>query len=273
MAQLSPRWRARAIKIGLTGAAFALLVLGWKMAPSLSAQRNLTGWVLAGCLVLLLSLRLKRLLRLLPLGSNYRWTQLHIYGGLFALGALLLHSQFSSGAGPFWWLLYLLVWASVLTGVLVILGARWLPRTTRNFESNVLYEKIPQYRALCADRMAALYQQIAENAKSDLVFRQTAGWLFAKVNARQHTLLHILGNRLPFQVAEQRVESIRRYLNQTEQSLLDELLTVYLQKVELDAQESVQWLYRLLLVSHRVLTVSAVLPIVLHVVVAYAYLD
>lgn len=273
MATLSMRWRARFVRGAITAAAIAALVTSWFMLPELDDRRRLTGWVLFAGILILLSLRLKRALRALPLGSNYRWTQLHIYGGVFLLAALLLHTDFSRNAGPFWWFLSALVWASVLSGLLVIFGARWLPRTLHTYPRNVLYEKIPQYRALCVDQVAALYQQIAQSTHSSLLFKQTADWLFGTINRRQHTLLHLVGSRYPFQAATQRVESIRRYLNEKETELLGELLQVYLQKVELDAQESVQWLYRCLLVAHRVITLAALLPILLHIVIVYAYLD
>lgn len=273
MATLSMRWRARLYRSAVTLFAIAALLATWLLLPELDDRRNLSGWVLFAGVLVLLSLRLKRALRALPLGSNYLWTQVHAYLGVLVFSALLLHTDFSRSAGPFWWFLSTLVWASVISGLLVIAGARWLPRTLHTYPRNVLYEKIPQYRALCVDQVAELYHRIADTTHSDLLFKQTADWLFANIDRRQHTFLHLVGSRHPFQAATQRVESIRRYLNEQENALLGELLQVYLQKVELDAQESVQWLYRCLLVAHRVITFTALLPILLHIVVVYAYLD
>src|SRR5262249_15212419 len=88
-----------------------------------------------------------------PLKTAKRWLQAHVYFGLIALLAVLMHGGFHWPHGKMgWWLLLLSAWTT-FTGLLGVWLQKWIPSSLSDgLRVEALYERIPGLiQKLCAE--------------------------------------------------------------------------------------------------------------------------
>jgi len=181
-----------------------------------------------------------------PLGSAMAWLQLHVYAGGFAFVAALVHSGFRAPSGRIgWWLLALSGW-TVATGLLGVWLQKWIPASlAEGLRVEAIYERIP-----------ALVEQLREEADrlvqgaSDVLERFYRTEVRVSLSAVHHSwafLLDVRGGR------ERALEPFRRmaqFVDAGERQRVLDLMTIYTEKMELDAHYSLQGILRGWLVLH-----------------------
>jgi hypothetical protein len=202
-----------------------------------------------------------------PLGTAKAWIQAHIYLGVLAFVAVVVHSDLSWPRGSMGWaLLVLSLWTTV-SGLAGVFLQKWIPATlSENLRVEALYERIP---ALVASRLAEADALMA--GASDLLarfYRTEARKLIETVRPSWSFLLDIRGGR------DRALEPFRRmgqFVDAEEKKKLDDLVSIYIEKVELDAQYSLQGILRRWLVWHVPPAALLMAAVVVHIVGWMAY--
>jgi hypothetical protein len=181
------------------------------------------------------------------LGTAQRWIQAHVYLGAIAFVAVLIHEGFPSlPHGTMGWLLFLLTLWATLSGILGVFLQKWIPAAlSENLRVEALYERIPELihdLRIEADKMmegtSDVLNRFYQNDVRPLLVRVSPSWGF---------FLDLRGGR------DRALEPFRRisqFLDKDEQAKVTDLMAIYIEKVELDAQYSMQRILRRWLVLH-----------------------
>jgi hypothetical protein len=181
-----------------------------------------------------------------PLGTARAWVQAHVYLGSVALAAVLAHSGFAWPRGGIgWWLLILSAW-TVASGLVGVWFQKFIPAAmAEGLQVEALYERIPELVAQLlaeADAMMADTGDVLER-----FYRNEARGPLSKLHDSWSFLFDVRGGR------ERAIEPFRRilrFVDEAEQPLVEDLLAIYQEKLELDAQWSLQGILRGWLVLH-----------------------
>lgn len=189
---------------------------------------------------------LRRRLLGFPFGNARRWIQFHIYGGCLALWFVLIHEGFRWPSGKFGWvLLALSVWAT-LSGLVGVWLQKWIPEVlSSGLQVEALVERIPELiGALQAEADA-----LAENSSEMLghFYIDTVRPALAGVHSSWNYLVDVRKGR------DQRLEPFTRlspFLDEKERPRLEDLKALFTEKLELDAQYSLQRILRIWVYLH-----------------------
>jgi hypothetical protein len=154
--------------------------------------------------------------------------------------AVLIHSGFSWPHGAMGWGLFLLSLWTTLTGLIGVVLQKWIPAALADgLRIEALYERIPalvQQLLAEADTLMADASDVLERfyrtEVRDRLSRVTPSWSF---------LLDVRGGR------ERALEPFRRmarFVDPAEQARVEDLMHIYTEKIELDAQYSLQGILR-----------------------------
>jgi hypothetical protein len=188
----------------------------------------------------------RRRWRARPLGTARRWLAFHIYGSVLGLVFVLLHTGLHWPGGLMGWLLWLLTAWTTATGVLGLWLQRTIPRRlARRLSVEAIYERIPELRqelvaeadVLMNGASDALARTYASKVRPSLVApRVSLGWI-TESTAEREQMLKPLGE-------------VDAFLNDTERARLRDLESIVHDKVDLDAQLSLQGVLRGWLAAH-----------------------
>jgi len=189
---------------------------------------------------------LRRRLLGFPFGNAQRWIQFHIYGGCLALWFVLIHEGFRWPSGSLGWLLLLLsVWATV-SGVVGVWLQKWIPALLASgLQVEALLDRIPELVGSLqteADSLAAGSSEMLERFYGETMRPALAG-----VDSSWSYLLDVRSGR------DRRLAPFARlapFLAEEERPLLEDLKAVYTEKLELDAQYSLQRILRVWVYLH-----------------------
>jgi hypothetical protein len=181
-----------------------------------------------------------------PLGTAKNWVQAHVYLGVLAFVAVVVHSDFGWPNGSMgWWLLVLSFWTTA-TGLVGVFLQKWIPvALTENLRVEALYDRIPELVTGLVKEADTLMQ-----GTSDVLarfYRSDARKLIEKVNPSWAYVIDVRGGR------DRALEPFRRisqFVEPGERQKIDDLMAIYIEKVELDAHYSLQGLLRRWLVWH-----------------------
>jgi uncharacterized membrane protein (UPF0136 family) len=175
-----------------------------------------------------------------PFFTAKNWIQAHVYLGVVALLAVVIHAGFSWPKGGFgWWLLVLSAWTT-LTGLLGVWLQKWIPATlAEGLQVEALFERIPGL----VDQLVAEADVLMSDASDVLerFYRQEVRDRLEKVSPSWGFLLDVRGGR------ERALEPFRRmvgFADAEEKSKVEDLMSIYTEKLELDAQHSLQGILR-----------------------------
>jgi hypothetical protein len=216
------------------------LLVSWRWAWSPKRGLGLAFGVLAALLFVLEMLYAARRPRARPLGSAMRHLQAHVYLGAFAFVCVLLHAGLRFPQGTLGWLLLLLAAWTTASGLLGVSLQKWIPAATASgLQVEALYERIPELvRGLVAeadgivaeasDALERFYRQEVRDRLSEL--KPSWGYLF-DVRAGREAALE------PFR-------RMRTYVPQEDKEKLEDLASLFTDKLELDAQLTLQGVLR-----------------------------
>lgn len=181
-----------------------------------------------------------------PFRNAKAWIQLHVYFGALAFLAVVLHSGFALPNGLMGWMLFLLSLWTTVSGLAGVFLQKWIPATlTESLRVEALFERIP-------DLVKGLREEADELMKgtSDVLMRfyQTeVRGLLADVRPSWSYLMDVRGGR---DRAIEPFRRIRQFVDDEEKKKVDDLIAIFIEKVELDAHYSLQGLLRRWLVFH-----------------------
>jgi hypothetical protein len=175
-----------------------------------------------------------------PLRSARDWMQAHVYLGGLTLLLVLIHTGFSLPHGPMGWALFLLSFWVTLSGVIGVFLQKWIPAVlARNTRVEALFERIPELVKGLRDEADELMADASDTL--DNFYRTQVRNPLGTLNPTWAYVLDVREGR------EQALEPFRRihqFVDTDEQSRVDDLMHIYTEKLELDAQYRMQWILR-----------------------------
>jgi hypothetical protein len=181
-----------------------------------------------------------------PLLTAKNWIQAHIYFGVVAMLAVVIHAGFSWPRGGMgWWLLGLSAWTT-LTGLLGVWLQKWIPPSlAEGLRVEALYERIPAL----IEQLVAEADALMDDASDVLerFYRTEVRARLAKLQPSWTYLLDVRGGR---ERALEPFQRIGRFVKTEEKEKVEDLMTIFVEKIELDAHYSLQGFLRRWLVLH-----------------------
>lgn len=202
-----------------------------------------------------------------PLGTAQRWLQAHVYLGVLAMLAVLVHSGFRLPGGVMGWSLLLLSLWTTASGLVGVWLQKWLPVVmAEGLRVEALYERIPslidhlvqEADALVADASDVLERFYTTEVRSRL----------ATVEPSWSYLLDVRAGR------ERALEPFRRmstFVDADEKEIVNDLMTIRMEKMDLDVHYSLQGILRRWLVLHVPPAALLMALLVLHILAWAVY--
>jgi len=200
-------------------------------------------------------------------GTARAWLQAHVYLGAVAFVAVAAHGGFRRPGGAMgWWLLLLSAWVCG-SGLLGVFLQKWLPAAlAEGLRVEALYERIPalvealtaEADTLMADTSEALERFYADEVRPRLS-RLSPSWTY---------LLDVRADR---ERALDPFERMARFVEPEEQARVADLISLYTEKLELDAQRAVQGLLRRWTLVHVAPAGVLMALLVVHIVTWWRY--
>jgi hypothetical protein len=175
-----------------------------------------------------------------PLGKAKTWMQAHVYLGVLALLAVLGHTGFSLPHGWFGWALFLLSLWVTITGIVGVFLQKWIPSALADgLRVEALFDRIPSLVEKLRDEADALMEGVSESL--DTFYRR-------EVREPLSTLTPSWGYVLDVRAGRDRaLEPFRRmsqFVGPDEKDKVEDLMALYTEKLELDAQHRMQTVLR-----------------------------
>lgn len=229
-----------------------------------------TGYILLGSFLLLTAFNMrKRIPSLAQLGSASFWMQVHIYVGLATFVLFGLHVGWKVPNGGFELLLTSLYLIVALSGVYGLYVTRTIPKKLTALNDEVIYERIPNFRASLAAEAQALILEACQH--SDVLARFYRNRL-AEYFERPRSLAYLANptGRLRRQLMSE-IDDLDRYLSNDQRSLSRKLSQMVKKKDDLDYHAAQQGRLKIWLFAHIGFTYSLLLVSILHGVMAHAF--
>jgi len=181
-----------------------------------------------------------------PLGTARRWLQAHVYLGALAFLAVLIHAGFHWPGGFMGWALLLLSAWTTLTGLVGVWLQKWLPVVmSEGLRVEALYERIPaliEHLVKEADALVANASEVLER-----FYLAEVRTRLAVVEPSWSYLLDVRAGR------ERALEPCRRmssFVDRAEKEIVSDLMTIRMEKMDLDVHYSLQGILRSWLIVH-----------------------
>jgi len=175
-----------------------------------------------------------------PLGSAKAWMQAHVYLGFLAFLAALSHAGFAVPHGWMGWALLLLsawVTASGLAGVFL---QKWIPAAlSEGLRIEALFERIPSLVEGLLNEADALMEGTSESLEA--FYRREVRAPLSRLNPSWAYVLDVRAGR------DRALEPFRRmsqFVSAEEKGKVSDLMEIYIEKLELDAQHRMQQVLR-----------------------------
>jgi hypothetical protein len=181
-----------------------------------------------------------------PLGTARRWLQAHVYLGTLAFLAVLIHAGFHWPGGFMGWALLLLSAWTTLTGLVGVWLQKWLPIVmSEGLRVEALYERIPaliEHLLKEADALVANASEVLER-----FYLAEVRTRLAVVEPSWSYLIDVRAGR------ERALEPFRRmssFVDPAEKEIVNDLMTIRMEKMDLDVHYSLQGILRRWLIVH-----------------------
>lgn len=239
------------VNLLLTAAVSAILVVAYLVSAYVSpwSPKRGLGLVfgfLAALLFVFEMLYPARRPKARPFFTARNWIQAHVYLGVVAMLAVVIHAGFSWPHGAFgWWLLLLSAWTTA-TGLLGVGLQKWIPAAlAEGLRVEALYERIPEL----LEKLLAEADALMEDASEVLerFYRSEVRDALSKVRPSWSYLMDVRGGR---DRALEPFHRMAQFVDPEEREKLEDLTSLYTEKMELDAHYSLQGILRRWLVLH-----------------------
>ena len=181
-----------------------------------------------------------------PLGTARRWLQAHVYLGALAFLAVLIHAGFHLPGGAMGWALLLLSAWTTASGLVGVWLQKWLPVVmAEGLKVEALYERIPSL----VDHLAKEADALVADA-SDMLERFYVTEVRGRLAAVEPSWTYLVDVRAG---RERVLEPFRRmssYVDPAEKEIVNDLMTIRMEKMDLDVHYTLQGILRRWLVLH-----------------------
>jgi hypothetical protein len=238
---------------------------------TLRAGAAVTGYVLFALMLALVLFNVKKRLVALPLGTARAWMTAHLVMGVLSVPLYLQHARGLWPGGAYERAIALCFYVVMLSGVTGYLLQRLLPRRLAQLELEVIYERIPGEIYALRERVEALVVKGVQQAGSDTLGRyylESLHWFFRRP---RFFLSHLFGSWRASRWIHGHVSALRRYLNEGERAVLDEVEKLALRKNQLDAHYALQSVLKLWLFVHIPAALLLVALALWHLLVVNVY--
>lgn len=249
-----------------------LIVLGTAVtSASLEDPKKFTGWLLLGAVVFLALFNARKKLPFIPLGSAAAWLDLHVYVGWLTIGLFVLHIGMRMPDGALEGAIAILFIVVALSGVLGIFISRNFARRLTSEGEEVIFERIPAFRALLRREAEDLvHRSVSESGSATLADYYTAR-LKPFFDGPRNFMGHLFGSRRARFALQTEIGSLTRYLDESGRHFQAELAELVHRKVDLDHHYALQATLKGWLFVHIPLTYSMLILVGIHAVLAYAF--
>ena len=260
------------LSVVLSGFVFILFFLANKgYGVALRDAKYFNGWILAGCMAVLMFFTLRKRMVILPFGRVRFWLLIHYYVGFLTIGVFLVHSRGLFPDSPMEWLLWTLFILVAVSGVVGGIISKIVPHRLASQGERVIFERIAIFRArLAADAEALALDSIGgENKVSMAELHKN---LLAAYFARPRNILaHLRMSNRPIARIRSELDSVERYLDDEGKARLGKMRDLVEAKNNLDIQYANAGLLKLWLFLHIPPTFALFVVIIAHVVIEYAF--
>lgn len=258
---------------------WTLGIAGWLVVAlmALRAERSLhagaviTGYALFAMLLALGLFNVKKRLVALPLGTARAWMVAHLVIGAICVPLYLQHARGLWPGGYYERAIALCFYVVMLSGAGGYLLQRLLPRRLAQLEMEVIYERIPGEIFAVRERVEDLVVKGVREAGSDTLGRyylESLHWFFRRP---RFFLSHLFGSGRSARWIRGHVGALRRYLNEPERRVLDELEQLAFRKNLLDAHYALQSVLKLWLFVHIPAAAALIALVLWHLLVVNIY--
>lgn len=260
------------LNLVFAAAAYALFLLGnLGYDVSLRDVQYFNGWLLLGCMAVMMLLTLRKRVVILPFGRVRFWLLLHIYLGFVTVGIFLAHTHYQLPNTPLEWLLWGLFVLVAISGLMGTWMSKTIPTRLESYGERMIFERIPVFRAQLAAEAEALALKSVEDGNTRSIaklYNDLLGRFFARP---RNVLAHLRASRLPLTRLQGELDSIERYLDDDGKARLARMRELVEAKNSLDFHYANAGLLKLWLFLHIPPTYALAVVIVIHVVIAYAF--
>ncbi len=271
MRDLSFRFR-RLISLAVTAMALTVVwIIAWVQEGRLANASLFTGSTALGSLLLLGLLGVRRRLPILPLGSVSTWTQIHLYTGIFCMGAYIIHVPSVIAGGVFECGLSTLFLVVSISGLYGIYASRSLPRRLTAVEGQHRFDRVAWHRSQIAETARSLLDELNEHSGTRVLGSFYTNYLNPYFTAGP-SLAYVLA---PSGARRRRLLSglkeIDRYLESECRATSGRFAALVRRRDDLDYQYALQLRLRIWLVVHGVFSVVLIAGAIVHAVLAWRF--
>jgi len=175
-----------------------------------------------------------------PLGSAKAWMQSHVYLGALAFLGVLAHAGFTLPHGSMGWALLLLSAWVTASGVAGVFLQKWIPAAlSEGLRVEALFERIPSLVEGLLNEADELMEGTSESL--DTFYRREVREDLSRIDPSWAYVFDVRSGR------DRALEPFRRmlqYVSAEEKSKVSDLMEIYIEKLELDAQHRMQQVLR-----------------------------
>ncbi len=269
----SPKHTMANAFIWLLGLAF-LLTVGWlakRADDSLGNPAIWTGYSLFGLFVVLAAFNLRKKLSMVPLGRAFWWHQVHIIGGVIAVGLYLLHVENLWPEAGYERVLAGLVYLVLATGIAGYFFQTVIPVKLTRGQGEIIFERIPDALAETREEVQALIVEATEQLNSETLarfYQESLDWYLRKP---RFVFNQLLGGRLAGYWIKNHFNTLRRYTNSAENKYVARIEALAVNKSIIDLQYAQQGALKLWLLVHVPSAAAVLLFIFWHLLLVNIY--
>lgn len=252
----------------LTG---GILTVDWLYGISLRDPSYFNGWLLLIFVVLLSLYNLRKKLPFLPLWDVSVWLRLHVNTGWLCIVIFLAHTEFKLPNGAFESLIWSLFVIVAGSGILGLLISQMFPARLKRKGESIIFERIPQFRRQLAEQAEALALRSINETSSASIADYYAARLRNFFNGPRNVFAHLFESNAAFVRMRGEMLSLKRYLDDRNRMILEEMLECVSTKDMLDYQYAHQLALKAWLFVHIPLTYSLLLLALVHIALVYAF--
>ena len=230
-----------------------------------------SGWALLGLMLFLTAYNGRKKLPFLPVATSETWLEIHIYMGLLAAMIFGMHLSFRLPTGIFENILALLFMLVTVSGLVGLWISRTFPKRLTTRGKEVIFEQIPSERRRLHQRARELALLAVDKTRSTTIadfYSATLEEFFAKPT---NFWSHLVESKVKPNRVLNRVNEVKRYLNEDERQIMTEISQLVEAKNDLDYHYSLQMMLKLWLFTHIPLTYGLLVFSAVHVALVYAF--
>lgn len=231
----------------------------------------ISGWSLLGLSLFLMFYNIRKKLPSVPMLRSSTWLQMHIYLGLLSGFLFLLHIQFRVPNGMFEVMLASLFAVVFVSGLFGLYITRSFPQKLSRVGENVIFERIPVIRKQICDSVEDIVIRSIEETESNTISAFYKEYLSEIFRSKYNIWRHIITSDDYVHGLKEKAIALKRYLNEAELAIMDEIIEHVEAKDDLDYQYARQSILKYWLFIHIPFTYSLIMAALLHLVVTYAY--